>query len=135
MTELWVTIDPRPGGTVVSVRGKILYDTEAPLGHALKTLLAGPAPQIVVDLHEVDLCDSSGLQLLIDTRRQAVVAGGWLRLSRPSPLVARVLEITNLTELMSVYGSVEAAVSGSESPGSEARPGVGQPDGRRPDDG
>lgn len=120
MTELWISTDTRPDGTVVSVRGKIMFDTQAPLREALNGALAVPEPQIVVDLDEVTICDSSGLQLLIDARRRSVAAGGWLRLCRPRRLVERVLEITNLAAVLPVYPTVDAAVSATGSSGSNA---------------
>jgi anti-anti-sigma factor len=122
MTELWVTVDARPDVTVLAVRGKILFDTQQPLDQAVKRALVESGPRIVVDMHEVTMCDSSGLQLLIDARRQAVPAGGWVRLCRPQALVARVLEITNLSSLLSVFDSVDAAVSAPEPPGSDRFP-------------
>jgi anti-anti-sigma factor len=113
-------VETGPGHTVVSARGKIMFDTQGPFGEALKAVLASPEPRIVVDLQNVLICDSSGLQLLIDAHRQALSAGGWLRLCRPQPLVERVLEITNLVEVLSVYPTVEAAVSDPGLPGSDA---------------
>ncbi len=124
MTELWVEAATRGDTTVLTVRGKILFDTQQPLDTAVKAALAGPGPRIVVDLHEVTMCDSSGLQLLIDARRQAVPAGGWIRLSRPQPLVARVLEITNLSTLLPGFDSVDEAVSASGPPGSDPASGI-----------
>lgn len=130
MTELWVSSETREGATVITVGGKVLFDTLQALDNAVKAALAQRGPRVAVDLHEVTMCDSSGLQLLIDARRQAVPAGGWIRLCRPQPLVARVLEITNLTSLLPVFDSVDGAVSAPDSPGSghhqsgnERRPG------------
>jgi anti-anti-sigma factor len=111
MTELSVAVDARPDRTVLAARGKILFDTRQPLDEPLRKALAGPHPRIVIDLHEVVMCDSSGLQLLVDAHRQATAAGGTLRLCRPQPFVQRVLDITNLTRILAVYESVEAAVS------------------------
>ena len=120
MTELSITVDTQPHHTVLWVWGKIMFDTQEPLGTALTVALKVPEPRIVVDLHEVVLCDSSGLQLLIDAHRQAVAAGGWLRLCRPRGLVERVLQITNLAEILPVYRSLDTAVSDPGSPGSGA---------------
>jgi anti-sigma B factor antagonist len=118
VTELWVTSDPRPERIVLSARGKIMFGSREPLGEALKAALTTPVPRIVVDLHEVTICDSAGLQLLVDAHRQAVAAGGWLRLSRPRGLVERVLQITNLVEILSVHPTVDEAVSAPGLPGS-----------------
>jgi len=118
MTELSISLDARPGAAVVVARGKILYDTLQPLDDAITKILAGPKPQIVLDLHEVALCDSSGLQLFVDTHHHAEAAGGWFRLCRPQPIVRRVLEVTNLTSLLSLYESIDAAVSVPDPSGS-----------------
>jgi anti-sigma B factor antagonist len=120
VTELSVTVDTRTHHTVIWVWGKIMFDLQAPLGEALAAALKVPEPRIVVDLHDVAICDSSGLQLLIDTHRQAVAAGGWLRLCRPQGLVERVLKITNLDVILPVFRSVDAAVSDPGPPGSGA---------------
>jgi anti-anti-sigma factor len=119
VTELRVGIDTRPGWTVLVVRGKILFDTHEPLSRALKEAMAGHQPKIVVDLHEVTVCDSSGLQLLVDAYRQVTAAGGAFRLARARSLVRRVLDITNLTTILVVHDSVDAAVSASPGSGSE----------------
>jgi anti-anti-sigma factor len=135
VTELAINVDSRRGDTVVAVHGKIMYDTLQPLDRALKEILAAPAPRVVLDLHKVALCDSSGLQLFLDTRQHAVAAGGWLRLCGPQAMVRRVLEITNLTSILPVYESVDAAVSAPESTGSGPPSGNGPPSGRRTDNG
>jgi anti-anti-sigma factor len=131
VTELWVTAEVRPEWTVLVARGKVLFDTYEPLGQALKEAVAQPGRKVVVDLDEVTVCDSSGLQLLVDTYRQLTANGGTLRLSRARSLVRRVLEITNLTTILVVFDSVEAAVSAPPSSGSEPRPGDRHSDGPR----
>lgn len=115
-----MTAESRPGCRVLVVHGKIMFDTRQELDDAIKAALADSEPRIVVDLHGVALCDSTGLQLLIDGLRQATQAGGWLRLCRPQPIVERVFEITNLTTILPLYDSVDAAVSGDGPPGSGA---------------
>jgi len=112
MTDLYVTVSDDIGHTVISPRGKIAYDTLAALRTALEKPLAGAEPKIIVDLSGVTLCDSSGLQILIDSQRQASAANGWLRLAGPQPLVRRVLEITQLTQLLPIHDSVAEAIAG-----------------------
>jgi anti-sigma B factor antagonist len=131
MAELSVSVDARPGVSVLVPRGKILFDTREPFERAVKGALADPCPRIVVDLYEVTMCDSSGLQLLIDARRQAAQSGGWVRLCRPQSMVRRVLEITNLHSVLAVYDSVDDAVSAAEAPGSDGQPGATRPPGER----
>jgi anti-sigma B factor antagonist len=109
VTELSVSTRSLGAGTLVTPTGKIMFDTREPLRVALAKV---SSPQVVMDLSATTLCDSSGLQLLLDTHLRRTEAGGWLRLVHPQPMVQRVLEITNLVEVLPVYGSIEAAVAG-----------------------
>jgi anti-anti-sigma factor len=111
MTELRVTINSDVDHVVVSPAGKICFDTLEALTAALDGSLAAPTPRIVVDLGRVTMCDSSCLQVLVNTYRRVTGAGGWLRLVDPQPLVLRVLQITQLNQLLPIYDSVDRAVS------------------------
>jgi anti-sigma B factor antagonist len=97
---------------VVTVTGKILFDTHGPLLETLKSLTERSSPQIVVDLAGASMCDSTGLNVLIQTERRARANGGWLRLANVQPLVDRVLSITNLRAVLTPYDSVADAVAG-----------------------
>ena len=127
MTELRVEVDARAGWAVLTAHGKIFLDTHEPLVRALQEAAAGHEPKIVLDLHEVTVCDSSGLQVLVDIYRQVTASGGVFRLSRARSLVRRVLDITNLTTILVVFDSVDAAVSAPVVPGSERGPGDRRP--------
>src|SRR5205814_7156676 len=79
------------------------------LQDALLVLAAGERPRVVLDLSRVDQCDSSALNLMVQTHRAAAGRGGWLRLVAPVAQVRRTLEITNLTRLLGVYATVADA--------------------------
>ena len=55
----------------------------------------------VIDLSEVAFVDSSGLQLLLATRK-AVTGQGSLTLARPSDAVGKVLQLTGLDQFFDV---------------------------------
>ncbi|HLL69154.1 MAG TPA: STAS domain-containing protein [Micromonosporaceae bacterium] len=111
--ELRVAVRDSTGdATVVSVHGNILFDTSQPLMEALLVLVEAERPHIVVDLADVPLCDSTGLRVLLQAHGRATANAGWLRLGAVQPLVADILAITNLTRVLPVYGSVEAAAAG-----------------------
>ena len=113
LTDERVTADvaDRDGTTVVTVRGKVFYDTLSPLADALADLTRRPARQIVLDLSAVPMCDSSGLNLFVRTRADLAAAGGWLRLSGTRPMVDNVLHITNLDRILPRYATVDEALS------------------------
>ncbi len=104
-------ITEHDGTAVVTVRGKVLYDTLAPLTEALAGLTTRPALRVVLDLSGVSMCDSSGLNLFVRTRSELIASGGWLRLAGTQPMVDNVLQITNLTRILPRYATVEDAVS------------------------
>ncbi|MET7427292.1 STAS domain-containing protein [Dactylosporangium sp. NPDC005555] len=101
----------RDGAAVVTVRGKVLYDTLAPLADALAALTGRPALGVVLDLSGVPMCDSSGLNLFVRTRSELTATGGWLRLTGTRPLVDNVLHITNLDRILPRYATVEEATT------------------------
>jgi anti-anti-sigma factor len=109
-----VTVDVRDeaGYSVVAPRGRLYFDTVDPLRDALLVLGARERPRVVLDLSGVPICDSSGLNLMAQTHRLAARRGGWLRLVAIQWGVRRVLEATNLTRMLAIYDTVEAAVAG-----------------------
>jgi hypothetical protein len=66
--------------TVVAVPGRIFIDTVDPLRAALTPLLDTDRPRVIVDMAGVEICDSSGLNLIAaaTTPRPPEAAGsGW----------------------------------------------------------
>jgi anti-anti-sigma factor len=104
-----VTIEDDGDPVVVRVVGRILCDTLPPLAETVAQLVSGRCPRLILDLSEVPMCDSSGLNLLVRTRSKLTDAGGWLRLAGIQPMVDSVLKITNLTRILPCYPSVDAA--------------------------
>ncbi|MEV4508501.1 STAS domain-containing protein [Dactylosporangium sp. NPDC049525] len=113
LTDERVTVDigERDGAAVVAVRGKVFYDTLAPLSDALAQLAGRPAGRVVLDLSGVPMCDSSGLNLFVRIRADLAATGGWLRLTGTRPMVDNVLHITNLDRILPGYASVEDALA------------------------
>ena len=61
--------------------------------------------------------DCSGLSAMVSASKQARQAGGDLLLAAPQQLVLRLLSLTDLTELLPVFTSVDqAANDGGRSP-------------------
>jgi anti-anti-sigma factor len=100
---------------VVAVAGKIMYDTHEPLLTALLILAERPSPAIVLDLADVPMCDSAGLNMLVQAERRARANGGWLRLANVQSMVKRVLTITNLDTILATYEDVAQAISAGDS--------------------
>jgi anti-anti-sigma factor len=72
-------------------------ELDASTSRGLLEQLQGPSGGlIVVDLSELTFMDSSGLGVIHVARRHAVDDGGMLVVSRPQPIVHRVLQLTGL---------------------------------------
>jgi anti-sigma B factor antagonist len=97
------------GQTVISVTGDLdLVSSELMRGE-LGAVPAGAS--VVLDLREVDFCDSAGLRVLIDAELRARTEGGTLRLAAPGPALVRLLELTGVDGFVSVYPTIEAALA------------------------
>jgi anti-anti-sigma factor len=81
------------GGRVFVLTGELDASTCSGLS---EHLIGPPGSLIVVDLCDLSFMDSSGLGAIHAARRVALSHGGTLVVSRPSPMVSRVLEITGL---------------------------------------
>jgi anti-anti-sigma factor len=58
--------------------------------------------ELVVDLRNVGIMDSSGLRALLVEHGRRSRAGGSISLRNPSPLVVRLLEITGVGQVLTV---------------------------------
>jgi anti-sigma B factor antagonist len=80
-----------------------------------KALLAviGRQPGVVIaDMSATTFCDSSGMNAIVTAYRQAVAAGGDLRLVIRHPAARRVFELSGIDTVISTYPDLPAALSG-----------------------
>ncbi|MER7540906.1 STAS domain-containing protein [Streptomyces sp. NPDC097704] len=89
------------GRSVVRVSGEMDYEHAEELHASLATALDGaPAgSDIVVDLQNSSFCDSSGLNVLLSVRLEALKRGVHLVLAAPSHQMIRLLEFTRSDDL------------------------------------
>lgn len=111
-----VHLDRSGRWTIVTVEGEM----DLRVRQLVPDLVAGDATSVVFELRGVTFLDAGGLGLMIDTQRQALGAGGCVRLVAPSARAWRLLTLTGADRLLPVFGSVGAAVSEpvATSPGS-----------------
>ncbi|MER7667026.1 STAS domain-containing protein [Kitasatospora sp. NPDC096128] len=96
---------------VCALAGDLDIETLAPARSTLDELVAQRPPLLVVDLAQVGFCDSSGLNLLLQTRMAAAAADVGFRLAAPSGTVQRLLELTCTDSVFSLHPTVEAAAA------------------------
>ncbi|HYN93521.1 MAG TPA: STAS domain-containing protein [Pilimelia sp.] len=90
--------------TALLLTGELDMATAPHLGEHVDDLLSGGHPRIVVDLHDLTFCDSSGLNAFVQGDRRCTAEGGWLRVTRPRGHVARVLELSGVAEVLAYSG-------------------------------
>ncbi len=97
-SALSVTVDSDGESPTVTVRGEVDLETSVQLKAALVDLESGST--VTLDLGGVTYIDSTGLRVLLTARDAAAEAGGSLRVSATSSIVARLIEITGASELL-----------------------------------
>lgn len=108
MSDGRLTIESASVDTAVTltVVGEVDPHTTDQLDEAVDAALAD-RPHLVLDFAGVTFIDSAGLRSLIRALRRSEEAGGSLVLRAPRPSTIRVLEITGLTDELTVEGAVE----------------------------
>lgn len=66
--------------------------------------------KLVIDLSEVESCDSSGLSSILVANKLASSAGGSMRLAAPSEKVSSLIKITQLDKVLAVCSTVNEAI-------------------------
>jgi anti-anti-sigma factor len=107
--EFAVSHEERDGRLVVHVVGELDYHTAPKLQTYLNSRFDRP---VVLDLEGVEFCDSSGLGCLVEARKRAGAAGVGFALAAPHPFVRRVLELTQLDQIVPMFATVPDALRG-----------------------
>ena len=84
----------------VTVTGEVDCSSAPEVRALLDRLVDGAPAEVVVDLTGVTFLDSAGLSTLAAAHRQALAAGGRLRVLAATRTVIRPLQITGLWELL-----------------------------------
>jgi anti-sigma B factor antagonist len=94
---------------VVTPRGRLNMVAARRMKDLLSELVEKGTNRIVVDMGETTFLDSSGLGALIAGLKTARVAGGDLRIARPTEAVSVVFGLTNMDKVLRARDTVEGA--------------------------
>jgi len=110
--ELNVSSRSQGDHTVVIVSGEIDLYTAPRLHSELAAVLSGDRPaRVVVDMSGVEFCDSTGMNVLLSSLRQAREQGGQLEIAAPRAAVRKILDVTGLDAVFTITDA-PAAVPG-----------------------
>ena len=90
--------------------------TATELRDALTAEVARDPRMILVDMSALSFIDSAAMQMIVAACRVFRGEGRAFALVHPAPVVARVLELTGISELITVYDSVDDAVAATGRP-------------------
>jgi anti-sigma B factor antagonist len=109
--ELSIDVKHEPGGEVVlfKLRGSLDLATSPTVRAALMEATEKGKRELIVDLTQLEFLDSTGLGALIGAHRRASERDGSLRLVIGNGPISRLLNITGLMRVFSVYHSIEDA--------------------------
>ncbi|MFN3873225.1 MAG: STAS domain-containing protein [Ignavibacterium sp.] len=79
-------------------------------GEFTKILKVDEVKKFVIDLSQVESCDSSGLSAILVANRIISSTDGQIRLASPSEKVLSLIKITQLDRVLPVTKSVEEAI-------------------------
>ncbi len=108
--ELLLTCTNEGPVTLVDARGDVDALSAPALQERLEMHVAAGQHHLVVDLSGVGFMDSTGLGVLVGALRMARMHRGDLRLVAPRDRVLRIMAITGLDEVFSVYPAREPAL-------------------------
>lgn len=110
--ELGLEVDETPSPfTVLAVKGEVDVYTAPRLREKLVELVNAGHRQVVVDLEGVEFLDSTGLGVLVGGLKRLRSNEGDLRLVCTQSRILKVFEITGLTGVFQIFGTVADATT------------------------
>ena len=97
------------GRIVLSLFGELDLASAPMLQGALEDVDVGPSTTVVFDLQGLEFIDSTGLRTIFSAQQRLRELGGDFAVTRGSPQVQRLLEITRADEHLQVLGSADEA--------------------------
>jgi anti-sigma B factor antagonist len=99
---LTIAIVPDDDHVTLRLTGEIDMSTAQSVREAALQAMRQHDRTLQIDLSGVTFIDSTGLEVLLATRRRATVSGGQLQLIDPTHAVLRVLEVTGVDRLFQI---------------------------------
>lgn len=88
------------GAVILTLRGEVDISVITPFAEAFDRGLADASTSLTADFAEVEYIDSTGLRVLVNTRRTCDTTGVPFRVTNLRPLVKTVFDIAGLLEVL-----------------------------------
>jgi anti-sigma B factor antagonist len=96
---------------LLRLQGELDHDTAPALRAALGRCEDAGSPRILVDFSDLEFCDSTGLNVMLDARARAQARGAAVELVGLGRGVSRVFELTGAGTLFPRYATLAEARS------------------------
>ena len=96
--------------SVIEAGAPLLRDSCADFNAVVETCLEEGTGQVVVDMREVSLIDSAGLEALVDLQDRCLRQGGVLKLGGLTRLCEDIFRVTGLEEQIEIFPDVIVAM-------------------------
>ena len=110
-----ITLDERPGATVVALKGRLDFQAAETTQARLSALLARPEgiQAIVIDGSELSYVSSAGLRVFLTLAKDAKAASVPLAVAALHPSAAEVFEISGFAQakILDIRDSVDAGIA------------------------
>jgi anti-sigma B factor antagonist len=100
--QLRVDLEAESDRVVVRLTGELDLASAPLLERELERGEVDATPMLVFDLDGLEFLDSTGLQVLLSTHRRANDRGQQFAITRGSPQVQRLLDITRVAERLTI---------------------------------
>jgi anti-sigma B factor antagonist len=108
----------RDDHAVLSLRGEIDVYTAPLLRQAILDLIDEGQLNVIVDMHEVDFLDSTGLGVLVEGLKRVKTRDGTFAIVATEDKILKIFDITGLNKAFPIHRSVDQAL-GQESAATE----------------
>ncbi len=108
--QLRIDCEHENGGVVLRLRGELDLASAPRLRAELAKAEVEATPSLVLDLHELQFMDSTGLRAVLVAEARSRQRGQAFAVTRGSDQVKRLLEITRANEYLRVVDRTEEAI-------------------------
>jgi anti-anti-sigma factor len=118
-SELFVidVSQPSEGLYVVALSGEMDIATSPEFTSRMTRLDAVDSSRVVVDLSGLTFLDSSGINALVSAAKTVEAGGGKVTLAAPTSHIRQVFDIVQLSDVVAIELSLEAALGNAEANG------------------
>ncbi|WP_405550499.1 STAS domain-containing protein [Streptomyces sp. NBC_01171] len=103
MSPLNITHHDAVTGPVLHVAGDLDYAQAIALREQVESFALSPGQNLVIDLSDLEYCDSTGLTVLLAARQRAQTAGADMALAAVPADTLRILNITGLDQIFTIH--------------------------------